>query len=91
MNRDEGEQYDSAENAEKIKGARKKRSAQRKAEAARTREVFNAEAFKVGETYYIPQHIAFSSPEIAELIRSNPAVDIQIIKSSSIGKSDGGY
>ena len=75
----------------KIKGARKKRSAQRKAEAARIREFFNAEVFKAGETYYIPQHIAFSSPEIAELIRSNPAVDIQIIKSSSMGKSDGGY
>ena len=60
-------------------------------EAARTREIFNAEVFKAGETYYIPQHIAFSSPEIAELIRSNPAVDIQIIKSSSMGKSDGGY
>lgn len=75
----------------KIKGARKKLSAQRKAEAARRNEVFNAEAFKAGETYYIPQHIAFSRPEIAELIKSNPAVDIQIIVSSSIGKTDGGY
>ena len=36
----------------KIKGARKKRSAQRKVEAARTREFFNAEVFKAGETYY---------------------------------------
>lgn len=75
----------------KIKGARKKRSAQRRAESARTREIFNAEVLKVGETYYIPQHIFYSRPEIAELIRSNPAVDIQIIKSSSMGKSDGGY
>ncbi len=75
----------------KIKGERKKRSAQRRVEAARTREVFDAEVLKAGETYYIPQHIAFSCPEIAELIRNNPAVDIQIIKSSSVGKSDGGY
>ena len=75
----------------KIKGARKKRSAQRRAEAARTREIFNAEVLKVGETYYIPQHIFYSRPEIAELMKHNPAVDIQIIKSSSMGKSDGGY
>lgn len=75
----------------KIKGARKKLSAQRKAKAEREKEFFNAEAFKAGETYYIPQHIAFSRPEIAELIRNNPAVDIRIIKSSSMGKSDGGY
>lgn len=75
----------------KIKGARKKLSAQRKADAARKNEVFNAEAFKAGETYYIPDYILFSRPEIAELIKSNPAADIQIIKSSSVGKTDGGY
>lgn len=75
----------------KIKGARKKLSAQRKAEAVRKNEIFNAEAYKYGETYFIPQHILFSHPEIAELIKSNPAVDIRIITSSSIGKTDGGY
>lgn len=75
----------------KIKGARKKLSAQRKAEAARRNEVFNAEAFKAGETYYIPQHIFFSRPEIAELMKNNPSVDIRIITSSSVGKTDGGY
>ncbi len=75
----------------KIKGARKKLSAQRKAEIARKKEIINVEAFKAGETYYIPQHIAFSRPEIAELIKDNPSVDIRIIKSCSTGKADGGY
>ena len=75
----------------KIKGARKKRSAQRRAEAARTREIFNAEVLKVGETYYIPQHIFYSRPDIAELMKHIPASNIQIVKTCNIGKTDGGY
>lgn len=75
----------------KIKGARKKQSAQRKAEAARRKAISDAEIIEYRGTYYIPQHIFYSHPEISELMKGIPANNIQIVKSCNIGKSDGGY
>ncbi|MDE6874207.1 MAG: hypothetical protein K2P87_07090 [Lachnospiraceae bacterium] len=74
----------------KIKGERKKRAAQRKAESARKKAISD-EIIEYRGVYYIPQHLFYSHPEISELMKDIPWANIQIVKTCSIGKSDGGY
>lgn len=75
----------------KIKGARKKLSAQRKAKSAREKAISDAEIIEYMGTYYIPQHIFYSHPEISELMKDIPANNIQIVKTCNIGKTDCGF